>query len=96
MDFTFKTVINNQNLEFEPCDEEPLLYQMKINEEWTLFRDINCDVETERMYLVKEYQGVLDSMPCTRTYKLDVYHGKDIKSETFMQELLENVLYLTQ
>ena len=94
MEWTDPIHINGKDYKFEHVEDEPLMMVMKIDDSYSIWRDINCDTPMERWALVKTYDSVKNSIVKKNdTYRQDVYHGKNIKSPEFIKTLLEHVLH---
>lgn len=87
---TFK--IREKEYRFIDTEDDPLYFIMHINESYFLSRHINCDSPTEQISLHQKYVSVKNGISKDDIFSIDVYHGKDIQSESFLSELLENVL----
>ena len=92
MKFNCEIELNGKYYKFESIEEGPLMFEMVINNNYTLYRHINCDDDGEYMNLVKKYIAVEKGISKPAIFSNDVYRGKEISSESFMKELLEHVL----
>ena len=100
MIYTGPVMIDYNVYKFEQIEDEPLMCVMHIplnvdskqNRRYELYRDINCDGPTERWCLVMHYDSVRNGVTIPAKLEHDVYNGREITTESFMAELLENVL----
>ena len=92
MKFDCEVILNDKVYKFNSIDDDPLTFEMKINDNWYLYRHINCDDDCEYMQLVHLYISVINGVSKAARFPRNVYEGKEIESEIFMKELLEHVL----
>ena len=92
MNFDCEVELNGKTYKFESIEEDPLMFEMIINNNYALYRHINCDEHEEYINLVRKYTAVKNGVSEPATFSTDVYRGREIKSESFMKELLEHVL----
>lgn len=93
MKFDHEVELNGKTYKFESIEDDPLIFEMTINKDYKLYRHINCDEPTEYMSLVHYYTSVSNGVSKPDTFSDRVYSGKEITSEIFMKELLEQVLW---
>ena len=92
MTYNYETIINGKRIKFEDIEDEPLLFEMILTPNYRLYRDICPDYPFERWILHHSYTDIINGKPERRLFKYDVYNGKNIENETFLNELLIHVI----